>query len=52
MYDMRLIDYGLKFIYEISYLDYRPLYLKTFYISFDQQISDYFAFKQCHIVIL
>ena len=52
MYDMWIIDYGLNFIDEISYLDYRQLYLKTFYISFNQQISYYFAFKQCHIVIL
>ena len=41
MYDMFIYDYGLKFIDEISYLDYRPLYLKTFYISFDQPISIY-----------
>ena len=48
---MKIIDYGLKFIDEISPLDYRPLYLKTFYISFDAHISIYLSIKQCHIVI-
>ena len=32
----------------ISHLEYRPLYLKTFYISFDPQISVYIYIKQCY----
>ena len=45
MYDMKIIYYGLKFIYEISHLDYRPIYFKTFYISFDPQITVYPSVK-------
>ena len=54
MNDMFMINYGLEFTVKILHLDYRQLYLKTFYINFDPPISFFSLYQtmsHCHIIV-